>query len=69
MTRLIRKKELLEMTGLSQTTLWRWEKSGKFPARIRLSGKRVAWREDEIMDWIENRPRGNAERPVNFQGQ
>jgi predicted DNA-binding transcriptional regulator AlpA len=35
--KIIRVKEVLELTGLSRTTLWRLEKKGQFPARLPLS--------------------------------
>ncbi|EAQ34565.1 hypothetical protein NB311A_06091 [Nitrobacter sp. Nb-311A] len=32
----------------SMVTLWRWEKAGKFPRRVRVSHLKVAWVEDEV---------------------
>lgn len=57
MSRLIRQDEVIERTGLSRTTIWRREKGGSFPKRVRLGDNSVAWREEEIEDWIESRPR------------
>ena len=39
----------------SMVTLWRWEKAGKFPRRVRVSHIKVAWVEDEIDTWIAAR--------------
>lgn len=37
----------------SKIQLWRLEKSGKFPKRVRLGGgQRYAWAEREIDNWI-----------------
>lgn len=36
------------MTGLSRTTIWRLERAGRFPQRLRLSSNRVGWYQDEI---------------------
>ncbi len=33
---------------LSRTTVWRREKDGTFPRRVRVTPGRVAWRESEI---------------------
>ncbi|MBN8963028.1 MAG: AlpA family phage regulatory protein [Rhizobiales bacterium] len=32
----------------SMVTLWRWEKAGKFPRRVRISHLKVAWVESEV---------------------
>jgi prophage regulatory protein len=44
-----------------RTTVWRWEKEGKFPRRRRLGGRSVAWLNSEIMEWIATRPQADAE--------
>lgn len=50
--RIIRKRELLGMVGLSDATIWRMEKDGKFPKRLRLGGNSCGWFETEVMDWM-----------------
>jgi prophage regulatory protein len=39
----------------SKSQLWRLERDGKFPKRVRLSEARVAWVESEIDTWVELR--------------
>ncbi|MDE0351214.1 MAG: AlpA family phage regulatory protein [bacterium] len=54
--RVVRLPEVLEITGLSRTTIWRRERDGSFPSPIRLGGERtraVGWREQDIYDWID----------------
>lgn len=34
---------------------WRLEAANKFPRRIYLSPQKVAWFEDEILEWLEQR--------------
>jgi len=53
--RLIRKPELLLMIGLSDSSIWRMEKAGKFPGRIQLGGNSVAWFESEILEWLKDK--------------
>ena len=53
--RLIRKPELLSIIGLSDSSIWRMEKAGKFPGRIQLGGNSVAWFESEILDWLKDK--------------
>jgi len=53
--RIIRKKELLNMIALSDATVWRMEKAGKFPKRLRLGGNSCGWLLSEIDAWIASR--------------
>lgn len=52
MARLIRKHELEAKVGLSDTTIWRLEKEGKFPKRRKINGHSVGWVESEVDTWI-----------------
>lgn len=53
--RLIRAKELRQITGISPTSRWRYEKAGAFPQRVRISsGGAVAWKLSEVMQWMDN---------------
>lgn len=54
--RIIRTPELLEITGLSRTTIWRLERQGRFPPRIQLGSHSVGWILDEVMSWVASRP-------------
>jgi len=53
--RIIRKPELFSRVGLSDATIWRMEKDGKFPRRVKLGGKSVGWIDDEIKGWFADR--------------
>ncbi|WP_183361243.1 helix-turn-helix transcriptional regulator [Geomonas limicola] len=44
--------KIREVTGLSRTTVWRLERLGQFPHRIRLSPGRVGYRRSEIESWL-----------------
>ena len=57
MSRLLRRNDVLALTGMSATTLWRRERDGDFPNRVRISPRLVAWREHEVLEWLENLPR------------
>lgn len=54
-TRVIRKPELHAMLGLSDVTIWRLERCGDFPRRIRLGGNSCGWIASEIEAWINAR--------------
>ncbi|MCW8930998.1 MAG: AlpA family phage regulatory protein [Gammaproteobacteria bacterium] len=53
--RILRSKEVQDMTGLSRTTIWRLERKGDFPARIVLGENSIGWRFLEINEWMLNR--------------
>jgi prophage regulatory protein len=54
-TRFLSRRELRDITGLSDPTLWRLRRAGVLPEPVRLSPGRVAWRADVIEQWIETR--------------
>ena len=53
--RFIRSAELKQRTGLSKTTIWRKTREGTFPKAVSLSSGVVAWLEDEVEGWIDDR--------------
>lgn len=52
--RILRKPEVLGRIGLSDPTIWRMERAGKFPKRLRLGGNSCGWLESEITAWLNN---------------
>lgn len=56
--KIIRIEELQKLTQLSRTTIWRLERSGRFPRRVRLGAHSIGWVSDEILAWLASRPRG-----------
>ncbi len=59
--RLIHEKELLEIIGVSRSTIDRWIKSGDFPSARKLTPHRKAWWGEDVQNWIESRPRVRPE--------
>ena len=53
--RVVRKPEVLNAVGLSDCTVWRMEKDGKFPKRLKLGAQSVGWFESEIVGWLKDR--------------
>jgi len=53
--RLISKSMLLEMVPYTVQHIYRLEKAGKFPKRVRIGANRVAWVYQDVIDWIEQR--------------
>lgn len=49
-----RAKDILPFLPFSRTTLHEWSNNGKFPASIKLSANMVAWRNIDVINWLEN---------------
>lgn len=64
MPNIIRKSQLKTVTGLSPRQIDRLEKIGEFPKRLQLGQRAVGWHENEIITWLESRPRGPSSPPL-----
>lgn len=53
----IRRKELLSRTGLSDVTIWRLEHQGQFPRRVQLGGNSIGWLSHEVDAWFDQKAR------------
>ena len=54
--RILRRAEVLAITGLSHSTVWRLEKAGQFPRRRQISAGTVGWIASEVEEWLKSRP-------------
>ena len=59
---LLRLPDVMELTGLSRSSVYRLEAAGDFPKRVRLSERATAWREEELLEWVDSRPRADEQR-------
>ena len=48
----IRLPQVVEMTGLAKSTIYKWIRLGEFPKQIQLGGKSVVWNERDVIDWM-----------------
>ena len=53
--RFMPRSEVISATGLSDTTLWREYRAGRFPKPIPLTKNRVGWLESEVREWMADR--------------
>jgi prophage regulatory protein len=60
---IIRKPEVRSRTGLSDSHIWRLEARREFPARVRLGTMAVGWYLNEVIAWVESRPRAGGTQP------
>lgn len=47
--------EIVRITRLSAVTIWRMERKGLFPLRIKLGAKRIGWLDSEVRAWLAAR--------------
>ena len=55
MERLIRLPEILQITGLARSTIYKKLSEGRFPRPVNLGGRAVAWLSSDIENWINER--------------
>lgn len=53
--RFLRFGAVADMIGLSRSTIWRMEQEGRFPKRVQLGAKSVAWRLSDLNTWMSER--------------
>jgi predicted DNA-binding transcriptional regulator AlpA len=51
--RLINRRQLRKLVPVSDMTIWRWEKAGRFPRHVSINGRNY-WRLAEILAWLES---------------
>jgi len=66
-TRLLRIKQVQEMTGLSRSYIYALGLSGKFPKSISLvpGGSSRAWLNSQVQDWIDERVEAGKQEASN----
>jgi prophage regulatory protein len=50
-----RRRDVLELTGLSTSTIYDMMARGDFPRPVRLGKRAVGWRESDLIAWLESR--------------
>jgi len=51
----MRLPEVLQVTGVSRSTIYRLMSNGKFPMQISLGANTVAWLESDLEVWLHER--------------
>lgn len=60
--RLLRLPEVKQKLGLSRAGIYRLIAEGQFPRQVCIGPRTVAWCQDDLEAWIEQRIQGAAER-------
>lgn len=50
--RIIRLKEVIKLTGLARSTIYKYISEGTFPKPVPLGDRCVGWVDSEVHDWI-----------------
>jgi prophage regulatory protein len=58
---LLRLGQVEKATGLKKSAIYARIKTGEFPAAVRLGSRSVAWRSDNIQEWIDSLPKVEQE--------
>jgi len=51
--KIIKLKQVMEMTTFCRTTIYRLIKRGEFPKQIKLAERSSGWLESEVLDYLE----------------
>ena len=49
----LRLSQVIELTGLSKSTIWKWIHTKEFPKQLKLSPRKSVWKKTEILAWME----------------
>ena len=53
--KLLRLKQVKELTTLSQATIYRLAAKGVFPKQVTIGDRATAWIEEEVLDFLNKR--------------
>ncbi len=53
--RLLRLRQVMSVTGLARSTVYKYCSENSFPRPIHLGERNVAWVESEVQQWIEHK--------------
>ena len=59
--RLLRRREVEWITGMSRASIYRQMQEGDFPRPVKVGSTAVRWKESDIAAWIESRPVATSE--------
>jgi len=50
----LRPKEVIREYGLSRTTIWRLERAGNFPKKVRLGSRAIGYLRQDLEGWLQS---------------
>lgn len=58
----MRLPEVMKVTGMSRSLIYRYIKNGRFPKQIKLGERASGWLAEEIICWVADRVSARAQR-------
>lgn len=52
---IVPKPDIRQASGLSDTTIWREQRAGRFPPYENISARRVGLRQSRLQEWLNGR--------------
>ena len=59
--RLLRRRDVERITGMSRASIYRLMQQGDFPRPVKVGSTAVRWKESDIAAWIDSRPVATSE--------
>lgn len=56
---MMRAKQVIELVPFGRASLWKFAKDGRFPAPIKVTGGITAWRNADVIAWLEAQSAAN----------
>jgi len=62
-SRVLRLKEVCNVTGLGRSFIYQLQAEQQFPRSIKIGVRAVGWLESEVRAWVESRIRSSRSKP------
>ncbi|QMV12927.1 AlpA family phage regulatory protein [Vibrio spartinae] len=59
-------QQVMDKTTLCRSSIYNLIKAGEFPENVTVMGKRKAWLESEVEDWMMEKVESEQHRPLNL---
>lgn len=60
--KILRLAAVIDLTGLSRSTIYAMKQNGLFPESVALGARSVGWLETDVQNWIASRKTGGARK-------
>lgn len=67
--RILRRKEIQTITGLSRSAIYKKMADGDFPRVVNLGARSVGWVESEVLFWLESKVAARSQIGVRASSQ
>ncbi len=54
MDSILRLHDVLQISGASRSSIYKWKNEGKFPQPVKLGPRAVGWRRSEVQQWLDD---------------